>query len=271
MPRHLVLSLCLLATVYIVWRIILRRVATYFKADKAAALSWQYGVRNTIAVVTVILLAILWGSEVRSLTLSLAALGAAGAIVFKEVLLNFQGAAIRSVTRPFSMGDRVELNGQMGCVIGMTFMSTKLLVVGPGERATGSTITIPNAQLITGTVTNHSATGKYRLVSVPVPLDPEDSIDEQEQRYLQIAKDWAAGWLEEAHTHFTRIGHELMVDLPSVEPRLLLVYNKDGELEGLLQAPIPGESRVTAEQALLRALYKKDAAARPVTCQEAST
>lgn len=241
---------------YLLWQVIRRRILRHAKFDRESARAWQDGSRNVIALLTLCALGVLWGTEVRNITLSLAALGATVALVFKEVFMNLLGAAVRSLAHPFSIGDRVDINGYTGCVVAQTFMTTVLMETGPGERMTGTVLSVPNAQLLTGTVRNHSATGRYRIITVTPPFDANQSIDEQESRILTTAATWASPWLDDARRHFEHMGDREFLDLPSVEPRLLLVPDKEGALTALLQVPVPADARVKAEQALLRVLHQ---------------
>lgn len=253
--RHVATTLGLVLAAYLLWEVIRRRILRHSKFDRESALAWQDGSRNVIAILTIGTLCVLWGAEVRSLTLSVAALGATVAIVFKEVFMNLLGAAVRSVSRPFSIGDRVDINGHTGCVVAQTFMTTVLMETGPGERMTGTALSVPNALLLTGIVRNHSSTGRYRIITVTPPFDAAAPIDIQEQYVLAIAAECVAPWLADAKRHFEQLGAREFLDLPSVEPRVLLVPEKNGELGMLLQVPVPSDSRVKAEQALLRALH----------------
>jgi small-conductance mechanosensitive channel len=128
--RHVATTLGLVLAAYLLWEVIRRRILRHSKFDRESALAWQDGSRNVIVILTIGTLSVLWGAEVRSLTLSVAALGATVAIVFKEVFMNLLGAAVRSVSRPFSIGDRVDINGHTGCVVAQTFMTKLMVSVG---------------------------------------------------------------------------------------------------------------------------------------------
>jgi small-conductance mechanosensitive channel len=97
-----------------------------------------------------------------------------GAIVlgfaFKEIGENFLAGIILVFNRPFSLGDTITINDNIGVVKELTFRTTKL------KTFDGKDVYIPNSDIITNTLYNHTEDGFLRQDFV-IGIDYDDDID----------------------------------------------------------------------------------------------
>lgn len=198
----------------------------------------------------------IWASKIAGFALSLAAVAGAALIVSKELLLNMLGSLVLAVSRPFRIGDFVEIAGVRGRVVDTDWATTTLSETLDSHQMTGRAVTLPNSLLLSQAVRNESATGAYMLqiVRVAVPLDAD--IDRLERCLLDAAREVSAGWLEPAGRHLAALESISMVDLPSAQPKVLLDLS-DGKQTVLALRYVcrPGE-RVTTEQEILRRYWR---------------
>lgn len=89
---------------------------------------------------------------------------------FKELGENFLAGILLIFDRPFSMGDTITVNNNIGTVKELKFRTTKL------KTFDGKDIYIPNSDIITSTVYNHTEDG-YLRQSFIVGIDYENDID----------------------------------------------------------------------------------------------
>ena len=97
------------------------------------------------------------GLPVTSLLAVVGAAGLAVGLALKDSLGNFAAGVMLVLFRPFSKGDFVEVAGVSGSIDDVRIFSTVLTT--PDNKQ----ITIPNAQVYAGTITNYTAKDKRRL------------------------------------------------------------------------------------------------------------
>lgn len=105
-----------------------------------------------------------------------------GAIVigfaFKEIGANFLAGMILVFDRPFDIGDTVTITDNMGKVQNLLFRTTHI------KTFDGKDVFIPNANIITNTVYNHTRDGFLRH-SFIIGIDYDDNIDKAREIILK--------------------------------------------------------------------------------------
>ena len=112
---------------------------------------WSVTIRNTLILVSIIGLAIIWAPQLQNFAVSLIAIAVALVLATKELLDCLTGSLLRTASKAYAVGDRIEINGTRGNVVDHNFLTTTLLEIGPGQTShqyTGRAIVIPNNQLL---------------------------------------------------------------------------------------------------------------------------
>jgi small-conductance mechanosensitive channel len=89
---------------------------------------------------------------------------------FKELGENFLAGILLVFDRPFSMGDTITVNDNIGVVKDLKFRTTQL------KTFDGKDVYIPNSDMITNTVYNHTEDGFLRQ-SFIIGIDYDNDID----------------------------------------------------------------------------------------------
>lgn len=221
------------------------------------------GIRNTLVLVVLAGLAIIWASELRTLAVSLVAIAVALVIATREPILCAIGALARASRQLYGVGDRIEIKGIRGDVIDVGLLYTSVMEVGPGpstQQYSGRVVSFPNSVMLTDSVVVETFTGEYTVHNIAIPLPREADWESEEARLLEIAQDVCAPFLAEAKHHMEELQTHYSLDLPSPEPRTLLqlTHEKGEPVIGLLlRVPILTRSRAATEQAILRRYLKK--------------
>lgn len=218
--------------------------------------AWTVACRNLVAAIVFMLLLGIWVSELKSVALSLAAFAAALLLVGKELVMCFLGAFMRMISRPFQLGDLVEIGPYAGEVIDMDVLTTTLVEVAPTRQYTGFNVQVPNSMLLTTAVRNHSQTGRYTLDMVRIPLLGEADPDEVEKRLLEIARQACEPFLEEAGRSLRHHGDMRFVDFSQFEPKVLFEPAEAGRLDVIVRYPAPLASRLPVAQHIIRQFHK---------------
>ena len=129
--------------------------------------SMDVGARHKLRLTTswtgialfLIVAAFIWIGQIENLGVFLGIIGAGVALSLQETLVCIAGWLVLVVRRPFDIGDRIEVDGRAGDVIGISVFQTSMLEVGNWIRAdqsTGRMLIIPNSMIIRHAVYNYT-------------------------------------------------------------------------------------------------------------------
>ncbi len=140
---------------------------------------WSANVRNLLVLVAVIGLIMIWAPQLRTFALSLTAVAVAIVVATKELILCLSGAAFRTFTRAFSVGDIVEIGTSKGEVVDLNLLALRLKEFDDRDGSivpTGRTLILPYSLLFSSPakVMPHAATGPAH--SFTLTFDPDADI-----------------------------------------------------------------------------------------------
>ena len=131
--------------------------------DRSTSIEDRHKIRVMTAWVGIVLFAIvalfIWASKVDDLGLFLGILGAGVALAMQETLLTLAGWLLLVVRRPYDIGDRIEVDGNVGDVIDIGIFQTTMLEVGKWVRAdqsTGRLLITPNSMVVRHAIFNYT-------------------------------------------------------------------------------------------------------------------
>ena len=111
---------------------------------------WSANFRNLLILVAVIGLIMIWAPQLRTFALSLTAVAVAIVVATKELILCLSGAALRTITRSFSVGDVIEVGATKGEVLDLNLFAARLKEFESLDGSvvpTGRTVTLPYSLL----------------------------------------------------------------------------------------------------------------------------
>ncbi len=142
-------------------------------AEDAIAAQFLTKVAKILLVGGVILVALNTAGLTGIATVLLGALGASSLILgfaFKDIGENFIAGIILAFSRPFGIGDAIEVNDYFGKVLQLKLRYTHL------KTFDGKDVYVPNADVLTNSVTNYTADGFIRQDFI-VGIGYENDID----------------------------------------------------------------------------------------------
>lgn len=212
--------------------------------------------RNLIIGVTLVVVGSIWATKIAGAALSLAAVAGAVLIVSKEFLANVLGSAMLAISRPYRVGDFIEMGDSRGMVLDTDLMVTTIAETLEGHQLTGRTAVLPNSLLLVRPVKNLTATGAYVINLLNVVVSPNEDLLAVEKALLQAAREVCSPWLADAERHLKQLESRDLVNLPSAEPRVLLQLHSAHEYTLALRYSCRPNDRVKVEQAILRAFLR---------------
>jgi small-conductance mechanosensitive channel len=223
--------------------------------------------KNLIIIVCLVFVASIWATKIAGAALSLAAVAGAILLVSKEFLGNALGSALLAISRPYRIGDFIEIENVRGRVLDTDLMVTTVAETLEGHQLTGRTAVLPNSLLLTRPVRNLTATGAYMVNLLNVVVHPSEDLLALEKALLQAAGEVCAPWLIEADRHLEHMESIELIDLPSSQPRILIQMHSAKEYTLALRYTCRPNDRVKVEQEILRKYLRY----RPAKIPEAET
>ena len=108
-------------------------------------------------------------------------------IAMKETISNIANSFLLSIDRPFEVGDRVDIEGNMGTVVSIGVLSTKLLT--RDEKL----VIIPNNTIVYTDIVNHARGGGEGVASrkslvIDIGVSYDEDVDHVKFTLLQLAR-----------------------------------------------------------------------------------
>jgi small-conductance mechanosensitive channel len=210
---------------------------------------------RTVAIVVFILVgATLWLDELKTFALSAVAFAAAIVIATKELIMCAGGSFLRASSRMFDVGDRIEIAGMRGDVVDTTFFTTTIIEIGPDHDAhqqTGRGVTFPNGLLLTQPCINETWTERFLLHAFAVPVEIKEWSAAEKALYDALVAEVEV-YAQEARRAFEDEAAERILDLPSLEPRVVVRQKSPTEIELIARLPVPRGKKGHVEQAVMR-------------------
>jgi len=252
--RFVTTGILLMVAAVLHW-LLARRIRRNEQLSSEVQQRWLMRLRNGAVLVVVLCVALIWAEEFRLLLIALLALAVALVIAMRELLRCLCGSMVKSFSRSFRIGDRIEIGSYRGDVIEHNALTTTLLEIGlggQGQQHTGRTVVLPNSLLLAKPVTNASHTHGFVLHVFAVPCEDRDRWEEGQRDLLAVAEEECRPFLEEARRHFRRLGERQGIPTLSVEPRVTVQVLKGGEIELQVYIAVPVRSSGRIEQDILR-------------------
>jgi small-conductance mechanosensitive channel len=124
------------------------------------------------------------------------------------------------------VGDRVEIQNQMGDVIDIGIMYTTLLEIRQwvnGDQATGRLVSIPNGMVITGSTYNFTRDHRYLWDEIMIPVTYDSDWRLAKEAFLKILHAQTSSFQEGAQGDIDRIGEKYYLPAQDIEPNIYIV------------------------------------------------
>jgi small-conductance mechanosensitive channel len=148
----------------------------------------------------------------------------------------------RMTTGMFRVGDRITVQNLRGEVLDIQWLQTRVLEIGPGPNGpfhTGRVLSLPNSWLIQHHVVNETFFDKYAFQWLTIPLCSNDDILGVKKILLEEATSVSKDYIEEASRHMKKMQKNMLMDGPSINPKVYIEFKSMGELVLQLRFPAP--------------------------------
>jgi len=192
--RNLLLSLIIIILLWLVRWIALRFIDKRY-ADNTRTL---YNLRKTIeyasVVLGILLVGRLWLEGIGTLVTYLGLLSAGIAIALQDLIVALAAWLFIVWRRPFVVGDRIEIDGNLGDVIDIRLFSFSMLEIGRrinAEQSTGRIVHIPNGKVFAEVLTNMHQGFPFIWNEIPVMVTFESDWEKAKAILVNIINELA--------------------------------------------------------------------------------
>jgi small-conductance mechanosensitive channel len=217
---------------------------------------WMSRTKNGTFILILVILFMLWQSEVSKFALSVTAIAIALVIASKEIILCFTGSIQRASSRSFVIGDWIEVGKIYGEVIEHNLMATVIQEIDLDQgqyHYTGKTATLPNSMFFTYAVKNLNFMKRYVYHNITITVVEFVNLYKLFPELTRQIEDHCEDFIEVAKRYNGVIEKHAGVDLPGSEPHIHITSGINGEQNVHIMIFCPTE----------RAIHLKRVAGRP--------
>ena len=210
--------------------------------------------RNITMLLLFFGLAMIWAAQIQTLALSMFAVAAAIVVATKELIMCLSGSILRSVTKQYSIGDYIEINGLRGRVVDINMLNTLMMQIGPNPligQLSGKTLSFPNSLLLSHPVRRDNILGDYVIHTVEIPVPIHLDSDEIIGRLKDVLEPLCEPYVPAIKQHLENVQTQKLFITPAAQPRISRVPHDDKVYNIIVRFASPVAKRLEIQQAIL--------------------
>ena len=175
-------------------------------------------------------------------------LSAGIAIALREPLSNLLGWFFIVTRNPFSVGDRIEIDGTAGDVIDIRLFQFTLVEIGnwvKADQSTGRMIHIPNHKILSHELANYKADFSFIWNELPVMITFESNWEKAKEIIQEIINNQNQTQIEQARNEINRASSKYLIYFRKLTPIVYTSVEASGVLLTLRYLCRPQQRRST--------------------------
>lgn len=243
-----IVTLALIFLFVLAKQILIKMIKRKSKSDKRIRINM---VNNIFTLSLIIALFNLWSFEIQKFAFSIAAFIVAIVLATREFIQCFIGFVYILSSRPFRIGDWIQVGNHFGEVHSTDWAKLTLLEVGQDDyQYTGKTLYLPNSQLITSVIKNLNFLKRYAMHHFTIvrddsvnPFEFIDQLTEKATLYCTDFKDVAVRYNQ-------LIENRLEINITGPEPHIQVATSDIGNTQVFFTIFCPTDRALEIEQKL---------------------
>lgn len=208
-------------------------------------------VNNTITILIFVGIFNIWAEEFHKFAISIAAFVVAIVIATREFIQCFIGFLYIVSSRPFRIGDWIQVGDYYGEVHSIDWAKLTLLEVNSDSyEYTGKTLYVPNSKLITSSIKNLNFLKRYAMHHFTITRDGSVNPFEFLDILYEKAHDYCADFNDVAIRYNQLIENRLDVHIAGPEPHIQVATSDIGDTQLIFTIFCPTERALEIEQSL---------------------
>ena len=246
--NKIVMSLIVISAFYILKYIIVKFIKKKSKHDKRLQINI---VNNIYTVLMIVLVFNIWSEEIQKFAFSIAAFIVAIVLATREFIQCFIGFVYILSSRPFRIGDWIQVGNYFGEVHSTDWAKLTLLEVDKDNyQYTGKTLYLPNSQLITSVIKNLNFLKRYAMHHFTIVRDDSVNPFEFIDVLYEKANTYCADFKDVAMRYNHLIENRLDINIAGPEPHIQVATSDIGDTQVFFTIFCPTEKALEIEQNL---------------------
>ncbi|WP_299082407.1 mechanosensitive ion channel family protein [uncultured Paraglaciecola sp.] len=206
---------------------------------------------NIFSILIIVMVFNIWSEEIQKFAFSIAAFIVAIVLATREFIQCFIGFLYLLSSRPFRIGDWIQVGTHYGEVYATDWIKLTLLEVDKDSyHYTGKTMFVPNSQLITATIKNLNFLKRYAMHHFTIVRD--DSVNPFE--FIDVLYEKACSYCEDfkdvAIRYNQLIENRLEVSIAGPMPHIQVATSELGDTQVFFTIFCPTDRALEIEQQL---------------------
>jgi small-conductance mechanosensitive channel len=188
---YLIFLSILTFAVIILIKKLLEKFYMKFEMDPAKRYEHNYRGQIVLNIINVVALFIIWEGHFSSLITVISFISAAATIALREIIFNFFAGIYIRVKKPFTVEDRIEVDGIKGDVASINTLNFEVLEIGDrinGEQSSGIIVSFPNSFVLTDHVKNYVKEFKYIWNEITIKISFNSDVERTKEEIYKIMK-----------------------------------------------------------------------------------
>ncbi|MEO7263656.1 MAG: mechanosensitive ion channel domain-containing protein [Ferruginibacter sp.] len=211
------------------------------------------------AVLTIILITIVFSDKLAGLTVALGVAGAGIAFALQEVIASFAGWLAIMFGGFYKTGDRVQLGGIKGDVMDIGVLRTTLMETGQwvdGDLYNGRIVLIANSYVFKEPVFNYSGDFPFLWDEIKIPIQYGSNYEKTNEILTRIGKDVAGDLTEQSANKWLEMQRKYRLEDAQTEPMVSIIAN-DNWVEFTLRYVVSYKKRRATKTVLFTKILKE--------------
>ena len=217
---RLLATLLIVVGLWLAQRIILA-VVYRGAQDPRTRYKWRKTITYVALLVGLLVIGHIWIERVGSLATFLGLATAGLAIALKDIVQNLAGWAFIVWSRPFDVGDRVQVGAHSGDVIDLHLFQFTLNEIGnwvDADQSTGRIIHVPNGKVLYEPVINYDKGFRYIWSEIPITITFESNWKRAKQLLEAIAARHAEQLTEQVERELLEASRQYLIAYTKLTP-----------------------------------------------------
>lgn len=227
----LVLQSVLLLLVILALRTIALRILRSRTDDIRLQHRWRKAITYTSVLLGVFLVGRLWYAGIANLATFLGLLSAGLAIALRDPVVNLAGWVFILWSRPFVVGDRIQIGTHTGDVIDQRLFQITLLEVGNwvhADQSTGRLVHIPNGLVFRDPLANYTRGMQFIWDELEVRITFESNWKRAKELLTGIVEQHGRETVEEAERQMINVSRQYLIFYSTLTPAVYTAVREHG-------------------------------------------
>jgi small-conductance mechanosensitive channel len=215
----------------------------------------------------------IWIQDPGALLVAYGLFAAGIAIALQDLFKNIAGGIMIFITKPYSVGDRIEIKDRFGDVIDVGITYTTLMEIRgwvDGDQASGRLTIVPNGYVLSGVIDNYSKDHGFIWDEIMIPITYDSDWKAAHKKILGIVQKETREITGQAEKSIKRLGEKYYLQKGIAEPSIFITMT-DNWIKFNIRYMSPVRERRALQNRLSRKILETIAKSKNISISSATS